>query len=49
MHNLNFDLIINILVGIRRTVANLVETPGTLVDDRQFRKTISTENDWVCA
>jgi hypothetical protein len=42
---LNFDLIINILVVIRRTVSNLEETPGTLVDDRQFRKTIGSEND----
>lgn len=49
LHNLNFDLIVNILIGIRRTVANLVETPGTLIDDRQFRKKISSENDWISA
>lgn len=47
MHNLNFDLIINILIGIRRTVANLAEVQGTALDDRHFRKKIVTENDWV--
>jgi len=47
MHNNNFDLIINILIGIRRTVANLSEASGTAIDDRHFRKKIVTENDWV--
>jgi 1-phosphatidylinositol-4-phosphate 5-kinase len=46
---LNFDLIINILIGIRRTVATLAEAPGTTLEERHFRKKISTENDWVSA
>ena len=49
LHNLNFDLIINILIGIRRTVATLAEAPGTELEERHFRKKISTENDWVSA
>lgn len=28
----NFDLIINILVGIRRSLANLVEIPSMVLD-----------------
>ena len=47
LHSVNFDLIINILICMRRTISNLAEAPGTTLEDRHFRKKIVTENDWV--
>jgi 1-phosphatidylinositol-4-phosphate 5-kinase len=47
LHSANFDLIINILIGIRRTVSNLAESTNAPMDERTFRKKVSTECDWV--
>jgi len=43
----NFDIIINILIGIRRSLSNLVEIPGKKLDEWQFNKRLSSENEWV--
>jgi hypothetical protein len=32
----NFDIIINILIGIRRSLSNLVEIPGKALDKHEF-------------
>jgi hypothetical protein len=33
MESHNFDLVMNILIGIRRSISNLVEIPGKAIDD----------------
>ena len=43
----NFDIIINILIGIRRRLTNLVEIPGKRLDNYEFQKRLSQENEWV--
>lgn len=45
----NFDIIVNILIGIRRSLSNLVDIPGKKLDDYQFVKQLSTENDWLAS
>jgi 1-phosphatidylinositol-4-phosphate 5-kinase len=43
----NFDIIINILIGIRRSLSNLVEIPGKALDKHEFQKRLGLENDWI--
>ena len=43
----NFDLIINILIAIRRSLSNLVEIPGIELGFHEFNKRLGTENDWM--
>ena len=38
MQSDNFDIIINILVGIRRSLSNLVDIPGRKLDDYEYQK-----------
>jgi hypothetical protein len=45
----NFDLIMNILIGIRRTLSDISEISIKQLDDYQFRKKLSSEIDWVYA
>lgn len=37
----------NILIGIRRSLSNLVEIPGKKIDDYEYSKRLSQENEWV--
>lgn len=37
----------NILIGIRRSLSNLVEIPGKRIDDYEYSKRLSQENEWV--
>ena len=46
-YSANFDLIINILINIRRSLSNLVEMPGINVDKRLFEQKITTITDYV--
>lgn len=34
----NFDIIINILIGIRRRLSCLVEIPGKILDKYEYKK-----------
>lgn len=43
----SFDIILNILIGIRRSISNLYEIPGIQLDMWQFEKKLCTENEWV--
>ena len=42
-----FDIILNILIGIRRSLSILVHLPGQELTDWQFEKRTSSESDWV--
>lgn len=42
-----FDIILNILIGIRRSLGNLVSIPGQKLDDWQYEKKLSMESDFV--
>lgn len=42
-----FDIILNILIGIRRSLSTIVRLPGQQLTDWQFKKKIVTESDWV--
>jgi hypothetical protein len=43
-----FDLILNILVGIKKSVSSLLELPSlSMINDRQFRVKHKTENEWI--
>ena len=46
-YSANFDLIINILVNIRRSLSNLVELPGASLEKRLFEQKITTITDYV--
>ena len=46
-HSDNFDLIINILIGIRRGLGNLVEVSGIGLDERLYKQKIATETDYI--
>lgn len=43
----NFDIILNILIGIRRSLSDISEISVKQLDDYQFRKKLSSEIDWV--
>lgn len=43
----NFDIIVNILIGIKKSCANLTIIPGKELDDHEFKKQLSSQNDWV--
>jgi hypothetical protein len=47
MESHNFDIILNILIGIRRSLSNISEIAIKKLDDYQFRKKLSSEIDWV--
>ena len=42
-----FDIILNILIGIRRSCQNLVKLPGVTLSDYQFDKKLMTESDLI--
>ena len=42
-----FDIILNILIGIRRSLSTVVRLPGQSLTDREYRKKLSVESDWV--
>jgi len=42
-----FDIILNILIGIRRSLSTLVHLPGQELTDWQFKKKTSSESDWI--
>ena len=42
-----FDIILNILVGIRRALSSVVRLPGQELTEYQYRKKMSTESDWI--
>ena len=42
-----FDIILNILIGIRRSLSTLVHLPGQDLTDWQFLKRTSSSSDWV--
>ena len=42
-----FDIILNILIGIRRSLSTIVRLPGQELSDWQYKKKMSTESDWV--
>ena len=44
--SLNYDLIINILVGNRRTLSGLSHIKGIKLDPYQYTKRIGAENEW---
>ena len=47
-YSANFDLIINILINIRRSLSNLVESPSNeLLETRLFEQKITTITDYV--
>ena len=46
-YSANFDLIINILINIRRSLSNLVEIPGVSLEKRLFKQKITTITDYV--
>lgn len=43
----NFDIILNILIGIRRSLGNLVKIPGQKLDEWQYVRKCSSESDWI--
>ena len=43
----NFDIIINILIGIRRSLSHLVEIQGIELGKHEFSKRLGHENDWI--
>ena len=43
----SFDIILNILIGIRRSISNLYEIPGIALDKWQFQKKLCSENEWI--
>ena len=49
MQSQSFDVVLNILVGIKRSLSNLVEVPNTPLDDWQFEKILITESDWLAS
>ena len=42
-----FDIILNILIGIRRSLSTLVRLPGVELSDWQFKKSMMSESDWI--
>lgn len=34
----NFDIIMNILIGIRRSISSLTDIPGKAIDDHEYAK-----------
>merc|ERR1712151_1327898 len=49
MEGANFDIIINILIGIRRSISNLYYVPGDGLEKHQFKKKLCHEQDWLLA
>ena len=43
----NFDIIVNILIGIRKSLTNLTIIPGTYLNEYEFTKKLSCQNDWI--
>lgn len=43
----NFDIILNILIGIRRSLSDISEISVKNLDDYQYRKKLSSEIDWI--
>ena len=53
MSSESFDIILNVLIGVRRSLSNLIDT-STMPDpskyklkDWQFKKVLMTESDWM--
>ena len=46
-HSENFDLIINILVGIRRSLGSLVEVSGIGLEERLYKQKTTTITDYI--
>jgi len=46
-YSANFDLIINILINIRRSLSNLVESPTISLEKHLFEQKITTITDYV--
>ena len=42
-----FDIILNILIGIRRSLSTLVRLPGVELTPWQYKKSMMTESDWI--
>lgn len=48
MNSESFDIILNILIGIRRCLGNLSDgLPNTRLDNWQFQKVLCMESDWM--
>lgn len=48
MQSESFDIILNILIGVRRCLGNLIDAmPGTILDDWQYQKVLCMESDWM--
>jgi hypothetical protein len=48
MQSKNFEIILNILIGIRRSLGNLIEgIPSTRLKPWQFERVFCMESDWV--
>ena len=43
----NFDLILNIMIGIKKSLSNLIELPFTNLSDREFKIRFRVENQWI--
>lgn len=42
-----FDIILNILVGIRRSLSQIIRLPGRQLTDYQFQKKTVTQSEWI--
>lgn len=42
-----FDLILNIMIGIKKSISNLVEIPFLELSDKQFKARYKLENQWI--
>lgn len=42
-----FDIILNILIGIRRSLSTLVRLPGQELTEWQFQKKVTSESDFI--
>ena len=43
----SFDVIMNVLIGIKRSLSNLVEIPQLGLSEWQFERKLMTESDWM--
>lgn len=43
----NFDIILNILIGIRRSLSDISDISVKKLDDYQYKKKLSSEIDWI--
>jgi len=43
----NFDIIVNILIGIRKSLSNITNIPGKELSDHEYHKRLSSQNDWM--